>query len=231
MILSAKVLAKRVGPTGLGGALMVAALLTGCSKDSDGKSGEPPAKSADPAPSAAPAATASAAPSASASAAAVEPPHDCPKGSTGEGSFAKPCEAKGNARMMDAAWNGKTDDKGPFFKIANKSPSTILYGKIAVYFYDKAGKQLDVMDTAATPPKAVPYRVCSGNIFSGVMKPAEKATIRFSCVKKEHVPEGTAAIEAELQTVGFSDATDKKVDFYWTNKDLVPDARKKGGVK
>jgi hypothetical protein len=133
--------------------------------------------------------------------------------------------------MMDAQWSGKTDDKGPFFKITNKSPSTILYGKIAVYFYDKAGKQLDVQDTAATPPKAVPYRTCSGNIFSGVMKPAEKATIQFSCVKKEHVPEGTAAIEAELQTVGFADASDKKVDFYWANKDLTPDARKKGGVK
>jgi hypothetical protein len=218
--------------------LAVAALVlgaSGCSKDSAGTSGAASAaKSADPAPSSTPAAAASGAsatPPASASAAAVEPPHDCPKGSTGEGSFAKPCEAKGNARMMEAQWNGKTDDKGPFFKITNKSPSTILYGKIAVYFYDKAGKQLDVQDTAATPPKAVPYRTCSGNIFSGVMKPAEKATIQFSCVKKEHVPEGTAAIEAELQTVGFADASDKKVDFYWANKDLTPDARKKGGVK
>jgi hypothetical protein len=133
--------------------------------------------------------------------------------------------------MMDAAWTGKTDDKGPYFKVTNKSPSTILYGKIAVYFYDKTGKQLDVMDTAATPPKAVPYRTCGGNIFSGVMKPAEKAVLTFSCVKKENVPDGTAAIEAELQTVGFADASEKKVDFYWTNKDLVPDARKKGGVK
>ena len=216
----------------LGGAsLMVAALTMGCSKDAE-KSGAGAAKSAEPAPSATPSAPPSAAPPpASASAAAAEPHHDCPKGSTGEGSFAKPCEAKGNARMMDAAWSGKTDDKGPFFKVTNKSPSTILYGKIAVYFYDKAGKQLDVMDTAATPPKPVPYRTCAGNIFSGVMKPAEKATIQFSCVKKEHVPEGTAAIEAEMQTVGFSDASEKKVDFYWTNKDLVPDARKKGGVK
>jgi hypothetical protein len=225
MIWSAKV---RAVFTVLGGAsLAVAALATGCSKDPDGKAGDAPAKSAEPAPSATPSA---APPAASASATAVEPPHDCPKGSAGEGSFAKPCEAKGNARMMDAAWTGKTDDKGPYFKVTNKSPSTILYGKIAVYFYDKAGKQLDVMDTAATPPKPVPYRVCSGNIFSGVMKPAEKAVLTFSCVKKEHVPEGTAAIEAELQTVGFSDATEKKVDFYWTNKDLAPDARKKGAT-
>lgn len=132
---------------------------------------------------------------------------------------------------MEATWNGKIDDKGPLFRVTNKSSLTILYGKIAVYFYDKAGKQLDAQDTAATPPKAVPYKTCSGNIFGGVMKPGEKAVIQFSCVKKEHVPEGATAIEAELQSVGFSDPTEKKVDFYWTNKDLTPDARKKGGVK
>jgi hypothetical protein len=38
-------------------------------------------------------------------------------------------------------------------------------------------------------------------------------------------------IEAELQMVGFPDATGKKVDFYWRNSDLTPDVRPKGGVK
>ena len=155
-------------------------------------------------------------------------PHDCPKGSAGEGTFDKPCEAKGNARMMDVAWNGKTDDKGPFFKVTNKSARVILYGKIAVYFYDKAGKQLDVLNDAVSPPKPVPFRSCSGNMFGGVMKAGEKAVVQFSCVGKKHVPEGTAAIEAELQTVGYADASEKKVDFYWHNPTLAPDARKKG---
>ena len=211
--------------------LIAAAALTlvSCSKD-DSKKTTPPAASADaePALSAPPSASASApAPSATASA----PPHDCLKGSTGEGSFAKPCEAKGGARMMEVGWNGKTDDKGPYFRVTNKSPNVILYGKIAVYFYDKAGKQLDVVDDAATPPKNVPYRTCSGNIFSGVMKAGEKAVLTFSCVAKKHIPEGTTAIEGEMQTVGFSDATEKKVEFYWRNNDLTPDVRKKGGVK
>ena len=177
------------------------------------------------------AASVSAAPSASAAAAPVVP-HDCPKGSTGEGSLAKPCEAKASARMMDVAWTGKTDDKGPQFRVTSKSTLAILHGKVFVYFYDKAGKQLDVQDTAETPPKAVPYRICSGKIFGGVMKPAEKAVITFSCVTKANIPEGTAAIEAEMQSVGFADAADeKKIDFYWKNADLTPDARKKGGVK
>ena len=68
-------------------------------------------------------------------------------------------------------------------------------------------------------------------IFSGVMKPGEKAVITFSCVEKKHVPEGTAAIEAEMQVVGFADASEKKADTYWKNTDITPDARKKGGVK
>lgn len=176
-----------------------------------------------------PAPASAAAPAASAAAPAVA--HDCPKGSSGEGSFEKPCAAKGGARQMEATWTGKMDDKGPLFRVTSKSSLVILYGKLAVYFYDKSGKQLESQDTAATPPKAIPYRTCSGNIFGGVMKAGEKATLTFSCLKKEHVPEGTAAIEAELVTVGYADPTEKKVDFYWTNKDLVPDARKKGGVK
>lgn len=130
--------------------------------------------------------------------------------------------------MMEVKWTNKTDDKGPFFSVQNKSPAVILYGKIAVYFYDKAGKQLQVKDTAATPPKDVPYRLCSGNMFGGIMKVNEKATVQFSCVKKEHVPEGTAAIEAEMVSVGFADSTEKKSEFYWHNPELSPDTRKKG---
>jgi hypothetical protein len=219
-------------------AMVFAALINGCSKETAGSSGSSGASgpsSGSSAPAASAASAAAPAPAASSAPAPGTTPaasHDCPKGSAGEGSFDKPCAAASkNARLMEATWTGKTDDKGPQFRVVNKSSLTILYGKIAVYFYDKAGKQLDVQDTAATPPKAVPYRTCSGNIFGGVMKPAEKAVITFSCVKKEHVPEGTAAIEAELQSVGFADPTEKKVDFYWTNKDLVLDARKKGGVK
>jgi hypothetical protein len=129
---------------------------------------------------------------------------------------------------MDVAWNGKTDDKGPQFKVTNKSPATILYGRIVVYFYDKAGKQLDVKDSEG---KAKPSQACGGNIFSGVMKPGEKAVITFSCVKKDVVPDGAAAIEGEMQTVGYANAAGDKSDLYWRNNDLAPEQRKKGGIK
>ena len=130
---------------------------------------------------------------------------------------------------MAVKWK-KTDDKGPSFAIENKSKLVIVYGKIAVYFYDKAGKQLDVHDDGA-PSKSRPYHTCAGKFFGGVMKPAEKAVLTFSCVPKSVVPDGTATIEAEMQTVGYADATGQKIDFYWRNNDLAPDARPRGGVK
>lgn len=203
------------------------ALLTvcGCSKDETKTTA---------APSASASAVASAPVSASAPVPSATPPppatpvHDCPKDSTGLATFSKPCEAKGPARMMEVTWTGKTDEKGPHFRVINKAADVILYGKIAVYFYDKAGKQLEVKDGSG---KATPFHTCAGNMFGGVMKAAEKAVLTFSCVKKEHVPEGTAAVEAEMPMVGFADATEKKADWYWRNNDLTPDVRKKGGVK
>ena len=168
--------------------------------------------------------------SGAAASAAAEPHHDCPDKSAGVGSFASPCEAKGTERLMTVKWT-KTDDKGPNFSIKNIGKTTILFGKITVYFYDKAGKQIDLKDDSETPPKTKPFHTCSGSFFQGVMKPGESATLTFSCVPKKVVPDGTAAIEAEMQTVGFADATEKKVDFYWRNPDLSPTARPKGGAK
>jgi hypothetical protein len=152
---------------------------------------------------------------------------DCPKGSSGVGTSDKPCLASGDARMMEVAYTGKTTDEGPKFSIVNKSDNQILFGSLAVYFYDKAGKQLQV--TAGDKPR--PMQPCAGNIFAGVVKPGEKIFMFFSCVKKTHVPEGTASIEAEVKTVGFADESGHKSEFYWSNPDLVPDVRPKGGIK
>jgi hypothetical protein len=74
-------------------------------------------------------------------------------------------------------------------------------------------------------------QICSGNIFAGAVKPEETIFVFFSCVKKEHTPEGTKTIEAEAKMVGFADASGEKNDYYWQNMDLIPDARPKGGIK
>ena len=203
----------------------LAACIAGCSEEHS-TSAVPSANSASTRPEVSAPAPSATAPVASAKESG--PVHDCPAGSTGDGSFNKPCEAKGTARMMEVAWTGKMTDTGPSFRVTNKSPSVILYGKVVAYFYDKAGKQLEVKDAGGKPRTNQP---CTGNLFSGVMKPAEKAVITFSCVKKESVPEGTAQIEAEMQTVGFADASEKKSEWFWKNNDLTPDTRPKGGAK
>ncbi|MDQ2646095.1 MAG: hypothetical protein M3020_19945 [Myxococcota bacterium] len=156
-----------------------------------------------------------------------KPSPDCPEGSSGVGNFEAPCKGSGAQRMMEVKYTGKTEDQGPKFQVINKSKSPILYGSVAVYFYDKKGKQLEV--TAGGKPR--PMQLCSGNIFAGAVKPDEKIFVFFSCVKKDHVPEGTAAIEAEIKMVGFTDEEGKKSDLYWSNLDLVPDERPKGGQK
>ena len=167
-------------------------------------------------------------PSATSTAEVVAPPRDdCPKDSKGGGTVTQPCEGSGVAtRLMTAKWNGKTDDKGPFFNVSNDSANPVLYGEVQVYFYDKAGKQLDTKDSK----KKV---TCgSSNLFMGALKPGEKALIQFGCLRKDGVPDGADAIEAEVDKVGFVDKKDdSKVDLYWRNKDLSPDDRPKGGPK
>ena len=68
--------------------------------------------------------------------------------------MAQPCLGKGESRMMEVAYTGKTTDEGPKFSIINKSKHPILYGSLAAYFYDKAGKQLDV--TSGGKPQPIP---------------------------------------------------------------------------
>ena len=179
---------------------------------------------------AAPAATPTAAPKASAAAAPdleKKPSYPCPDGTEGEGTLAKPCKASGNARIMDVTWTGKTDDQGPKFKVVSKAKHDILYGNMFVYFYDKAGKQLE----AGAGEKKDKRIQCMGNIFAGAVKPGETVFVYLSCTKKDLVPEGTDAIEAEVRTAGFVAPDGKRSDTYWQNADLVPPERPKGGVK
>ena len=202
------------------GAAALAACLTGCEQE----------KAKEAAPSATPIATASAPPvtpsAPVASAPERKPVHPCPDGSSGKGTFEEPCKATGKTRIMEVLWNKKIGDKGPTFQIVNKAKLEILYGKIVVYFYDKAGKQIEI--SGGDKPRR--RLTCAGEIFAGAVKPGEKIFVNFSCVKKEDVPKGSTAIEGEIQTVAFTDDAGKN-DTYWRNDDLAPEARPKGGIK
>ena len=158
---------------------------------------------------------------------AKKPSWDCPKDSEGKGTFDDPCVAKGTSRMMEVTWNGKIAEKGPTFRVINNSELEIMYGRIVVYFYDKKGKQLEV----TVDDKKQKSLTCGGDIFAGPMKAGEKAFLNFSCIPKDVVPEDAAAIEGELEIVGFTGKESKKADTYWKNEDLVPKDRPKGGIK
>ena len=197
------------------------ALLSGCQQEAKKEEAAPP-------PSASVAAAASTTPPPPAPPPPPPKPRDdCPEGSSGLGTSAEPCKGSGDSRMMEVKWTGKTADEGPKFSVTNKTKKSILYGSVGVYFYDKAGKQLQV--TSGGKPRAL--QTCSGNIFAGAVKPDEKIFVFFSCVKKDVVPEGTAAIEAEAMRVGFANEAGSENDYYWSNMDLVPDQRPKGGLK
>jgi hypothetical protein len=200
-------------------ALALTALLLGCEEE--------PAKK-EPAPAAPkPSAAVVAPPPAPSAEPEAKLRDDCPRGSSGIGTLAKPCLATGDSRMMEVTYTGKTTDEGPKFSVTNRSDSQILFGSVVAYFYDKAGKQLQV--TEGEKPR--PMQTCAGNIFAGAVKPGEKIFIFFSCIKKAQVPEGTTTIEAEVKTVGFADEAGKKNEFYWSNPELVPEQRPKGGLK
>lgn len=199
-------------------ALVLATQLLGCEEE---------AKKEPPAPKPSATVLASAAPSPAPPPAPPKLRDDCPEGSSGVGTQTEPCLGKGDARMMEVTYAGKTTDEGPKFSIVNKSKQPILFGSLGAYFYDKAGKQLEV--TADGKPR--PMQVCSGRIFAGAVKPGEKIFMFFSCVKKAHVPEGTAAIQAEVKTVGFTDDAGRESRFYWSNPDLAPEKRPKSKPK
>ena len=160
-------------------AVALAACLFGCGEKKDGPA---PAKSAAKAPTASVPTTPKSAPAPTK--AVKKPSHACLEGSEGEGTFKEPCVAKGKERMMEVKWTGKITDKGPSFRVINKTKLEILYGQVVVYFYDKKGKQLEVPGGG---DKAKVKQKCSGNIFAGPMKPGEKAVLWFSCVNKKHV--------------------------------------------
>ena len=121
-------------------------------------------------------------------AAGPKPSHACPDGSKGDGTFKNPCVAeKKDDRLMEVKWTGKITDKGPSFRVVSKSELEIMYGLIYVYFYDKAGKQLE-LPKKDEDGNAKTFKKCSGNIFAGPMKPGEKACLVVLLRAQERYP-------------------------------------------
>src|SRR5688500_4223373 len=59
-----------------------------------------------------------------------KPREDCPDGTSGIGTLGEPCLGRGDSRMMEVKYTGKTTDESPTFSVTNKSKKAILYSSV-----------------------------------------------------------------------------------------------------
>jgi len=74
------------------------------------------------------------------------------------------------------------------WRVTNKSDKDTNWGSVAIYYYDKSGKQLDVTLKGKT------YSVERTNGSSFTFKPGETKTLYLGW-KQENAPPGTATME------------------------------------
>jgi hypothetical protein len=163
-------------------------VLAGCSKKSDG-----------------------AAPTASATA-TVAPAATCPGGSTQDTSG---CKAAGQSRVAILRWNGTFGDATQALMLKSTAAAPLKNGTVALWFYDKAGKRLDVAG-------AKKY-AAAGDAFGGVIKAGGTKVLTFP-LAKAGIPDGAATIEGEVvkATLVNPDGSDGPA---WRNDDLNADER------
>jgi hypothetical protein len=162
--------------------------VVGCDKAGDGAA--KPDGSAKPATTTA----ASAKPSASASASAAATGDKCSAlgCEPGTGTFFEKCDCKAKppAVPLKAKYAGKRSSffKQPEFEVTNTTDKPIHWGSVAIYYYDKAGKQLE----AEIDGKKFAASRSNGSNFT--LKPNETKTINLG-FKSEHEPKNVDSME------------------------------------
>lgn len=199
------------------------ALAIGCGNNNASTAG---AASGSPAMSGAPAmsgsAMASGAPAAS-GAAAAGPGCASVGCGTAQGDFFNKCDCKGKGMTppLVAKWTGKVDSffKSPTFEVENTSDKDIHWASAAAYYYDKAGKQIEV-ETKDKKSKYKSYTV-NGSNFS--LKPKEKKEISIGWKEDLH-PKDTAKIEVVFDGWCYGKYDDKPNELC-INVDRAPEER------
>jgi hypothetical protein len=136
----------------------------------------------------------------------------CPGGSSPDGVN---CKAGGRTRIAAVTWNGAFGDSAQVVSVKNLSNATLKNGTIALWFYDRTGKRLDI---AGAKKYATP-----GDGFGATFKPLETRNVNVN-LSKSGVPDGAAMIEGEVvrATVVNLDGSDGPT---WHNDDLNADDR------
>jgi hypothetical protein len=124
---------------------------------------------------------------------------------------------------ITAKWTGEYkpdfDGEKPAFTVTSKLDRAVTWGNVAIYYYDKSGKQLEVTDGGRTYKKFW--------ISGGLLQVPAKGTteLKMGWVK-DKAPADTAAIEVEIEGYGF---TDVEPGTFFENPDLGHEDRLKGG--
>jgi hypothetical protein len=136
--------------------------------------------------------------------------------------FEKMCDFDG--RLVEAKWTGKLADDGAVFRVRNLVSRKVTWDDVGVWYYDDAGKRLQIKRDSDTFEKSW----CSGGCIS--LDPGETKEVSLGFEKK-YVPKGAKSIEAEVVGVGYEDKKDATQTVYFENDGMAPDDRPLGGVK
>jgi hypothetical protein len=146
-------------------------------------------------------------------------------GCTGEGTFFDMCDCKAKPQTapFKAKWSGKYSDffKQPEFEVTNTTDKDIHWGSVAVYYYDKAGKQLE------TDIKGTKYKSGRENGSTMSLKPNETKTMTMG-FKKESEPKGIDTIEVVFDGWCFG-KYDDKASHLCVRVEKAPEERAKSG--
>jgi len=200
---------------------VLALSISGCGSDETAPTGSASAKpsaTAKSSASAKPSATASAAPSASAAAATDDPckAHELSLG--GKGTMAEKC--KYDKDVLTVKYTGKVEDDGASFDVTNPWKEDINWLSVAVFYYDKSGKQLSVKHDGAD--KKDDYQDGIDVKLPG----GKTTTIKLGFPKKE-LPKDVDTIEVQVISFGWDLGEGKGAYFESTEK--YKEDRAKGG--
>ena len=146
-------------------------------------------------------------------------------GCTGEGSFSKMCDCKAKPQPAPFAvkYAGKYSSffEEPEWQITNTTDKDIHWGSAAVYYYDKAGKQLEAKFGEKTL-KA--YRVNGSNLS---LKPNQTKTINLG-FKQGDEPKGIGSMEVVFDGWCYGKYDDKR-SHHCIRNERAPDERARSG--
>lgn len=141
----------------------------------------------------------------------------------GKGDFFQKCDCKGKGMTppLVAKWTGKMHPffKEPTFEVENTSDKDIHWASASVYYYDKAGKQIEVK-LKDRPDK---YKKSSINGSNFTFKPKEKKELALGW-KEENHPKDAVKIEVVFDGWCYGVYNDKANELC-INVDRAPDER------